>query len=379
MVIVAMVVLFYSQSLFSEGFMASQNWSPEPQEWNISLSKLCNFLPFDFDAPLCPLCSTPAESITEVSVYLHDFDAVNQYWAGNEQFSQYEAQSSSCELSSGVKCVVNHNNFQSDGVVYFTNSQLPPDGPQRYCYPQVIILFNTEVEHAGYDHGYKPYTEVMYDYHLESDIRYMYSCRHILGLQKQPNHTNRSGIAMFISNCNVEDRYFYLERLMDHVHIDSYGNCLHNTDRESDRHTGNWAEAEKEVLSKYRLAIAYENTISPEYITEKAFLALSAGAIPVYKGPPEIYHHIPDRHNIINIDDYASPEELAEYLQRVLDDDELYLHHATLNMTKVEEYKRTVCSDGPVACQMCEKVYQLKVASLAGGSRPCSCPQYANQ
>ena len=341
----------------------------------VSLQPSCHFLPSDSNAPLCPLCSTPTESITEVSVYLHDFDAVNRFWAGNEQFSKYEAQSSSCELNSGVKCVINHDNPQSDGVVYFTRSQLPPNGPRRYCYPQVIILFNTEVEHAGYDHGYKPYTEVMYDYHLKSDIRYIYPCSafHVMAHGEPPKPEERSGFAMFISNCGAAERLNYLKKLQSLITIDSYGGCLHNTDRTSDRYVGDWPKMVRDVLSKYRLAIAYENTISPEYITEKAFLALSAGAIPVYKGPPEIYHHIPDRHNIINIDDYASPEELAKYLRRVLDDNELYLHHATLNMTKVEEYKRTVCSDGPVACQMCEKVYQLKVASLAGGSRPCSC------
>ena len=357
--IVALMIFFFSRSLLSgkTTFMYKQ----------------CNFLPSDSEAPVCPLCATPTEDITEVSVYLHDYDGVNQFWAGKEQFSMYESQSSSCELSSGVKCRVNHDNQQSDGVVFFTRSHLPPNGPLRYCYPQVVILFNTEVEHPGYDHGYKPYAEVMYDYHLKSDIRYIYPCPIISTLQGQPNHNNRSGIAMFVSNCDAIMRYFFLEELMSHIQIDSYGNCLHNMDRASDRYQDNWTNSAKEVLSKYRLAIAYENTISPEYITEKAFLALSVGAIPVYKGPPEIYSHIPDRHNIINIDDYASPAELAKYLQRVLDEDELYLHHATLDMAKVEEYKRTVCSDGPVACRMCERVYQLKVASLAGGSRPCSC------
>ena len=353
----------------SDSTTAEDSVSPQP---------LCKFLPSDTQAPLCPLCSTPAEKITEVSVYLHDYDGVNVFWAGDEQFSMYERESSSCELSSGVKCHVNHDNPQSDAVVFFTRSQLPSNGPLRYCYPQVVILFNTEVEHPGYDHGYKPYAEVMYDYHLKSDIRYIYPCSvfHIEAARQPPNPKQHSGFAMFVSNCGTTERLNYLGELMNHIHIDSYGGCHHNMDRKADRYVKNWVATEKEVLSKYRLAIAYENTISPEYITEKAFLGLSVGAIPVYKGPPEIYLHIPDRHNIINIDDYASPAELAKYLQRVLDEDELYLHHATINTTKVEEYLQTVCSDGPVACQMCEKVYQLKVASLAGGSRACSCAKH---
>lgn len=194
-----------------------------------------------------------------------------------------------------------------------------------------------------------------------------------------PNPKEHSGFAMFVSNCDIPERNDYLEELMKHIQIDSYGRCHHNMDRQEDRLEKDWHGSQRKVLSKYRLAIAYENFITPEYISEKAFLALSVGAIPVYKGPPEIYSHIPDRHNIINIDDYASPAELAKYLQRVLDDDELYLHHATLDMAKVETYMQTVCSDSPVECQMCEKVYKLKVASLAGGARPCSCAQRTSQ
>ena len=356
---------------------------PEPQSDRTSATDSaseqpsCKFMPSDSKAPLCPLCSTSVESITEVSVYLHDYDNVNRYWAGDEQFSQYESQSSSCRLSSGVKCVVNHDNPQSDGVVYFVNSQLPPNGPQRFCYPQVVVLFSTEAQHPGYDRGYKPYAEVMYDYHLKSDIRYIYPCSSlkIEAGSQPPNPKEHSGFAMFVSNCGVPERNNFLKELMKHIQIDSYGRCHHNMHRQEDRYVKDWQASEREVLSRYRLAIAYENTIIPEYITEKAFLPLSVGAIPVYKGPPEIYSHIPDRHNIINIDNYASPAELAKYLQRVLDDDELYLRHATLDMAKVETYMQTVCSDGPVACQMCEKVYQLKVASLAGGTRPCSCAQ----
>ena len=350
----------------SNSTTAEDSASPQP---------LCKFLTSDAKAPLCPLCSAPAEKITEVSVYLHDYDGVESYFSGNKEFSKYERESSGCELSYGVKCHVNHDNPQSDAVVFFTHSQLPSNGPLRYCYPQVVILFNTEAEHPGYDQGYKPYAEVMYDYHLKSDIRYIYPCSafHIEAASQPPNPKQHSGFAMFISNCGVPERQNYLGELMNHIRIDSFGGCYHNMDRSNDHHIKNWVASQKEVLSKYRLAIAYENTITPEYISEKAFLGLSVGAIPVYKGPPEIYLHIPDRHNIINIDDYASPAEMAKYLQRVLDEDELYLHHATINMTKVEEYLQTVCSDVPVACQMCEKVYQLKVASLAGGSRACSC------
>ena len=62
-----------------------------PVDRTTSGQSSCNFMPSDTTdtkAPLCPLCSTPAEKITEVSVYLHDYDGVESYWTGNEQFRE---------------------------------------------------------------------------------------------------------------------------------------------------------------------------------------------------------------------------------------------------------------------------------------------------
>ncbi len=41
------------------------------------------------------------------------------------------------------------------------------------------------------------------------------------------------------------------------------------------------------IISKYFFHLALENSAAPDYVTEKVYLALMAGAVPVYSGAPD--------------------------------------------------------------------------------------------
>jgi hypothetical protein len=47
------------------------------------------------------------------------------------------------------------------------------------------------------------------------------------------------------------------------------------------------------TLREYKFAICYENCALPGYITEKIIDCFVAGAIPIYRGAPDVSHHIP--------------------------------------------------------------------------------------
>jgi hypothetical protein len=51
--------------------------------------------------------------------------------------------------------------------------------------------------------------------------------------------------------------------------------------------------------------------------------AFSSGAIPVYGGAPNIGEYVPPS-GVINMDEFATPEELAAHLVRVADDQALF-------------------------------------------------------
>jgi hypothetical protein len=78
-----------------------------------------------------------------------------------------------------------------------------------------------------------------------------------------------------------------------------------------------------EWLSQCKFTIAYENQKHNGYITEKPFQAWLAGTIPLYYGDKSVLSGI-NKDALIYADDFASENELVEYIKKVDNDDELY-------------------------------------------------------
>ena len=99
--------------------------------------------------------------------------------------------------------------------------------------------------------------------------------------------------ALFTSQCtgtHINWRNDYYKKLLNYVHIDSYGKCHHNTKQKEDRYTApNWRNSVLDTLKKYRSYVTFENVIEPEYITEKIWIAYAAGKyhiiVTILRGP----------------------------------------------------------------------------------------------
>ena len=123
---------------------------------------------------------------------------------------------------------------------------------------------------------------------------------------------------------------------MKYVKVDSYGRCLHN--RDLPEHLLNTLTFNTEdllnIVAKYKFAIAFENAICHDYITEKFWRPLYAGSVPIVKGSPTIRDWAPDvEHSIIIADEFASPKALAKFLHSLDQNDSEY--------DKYLEFKRT--------------------------------------
>ena len=77
-----------------------------------------------------------------------------------------------------------------------------------------------------------------------------------------------------------------------------------------------------DVVAKYKFAIAFENAICHDYITEKYWRPLYAGTVPIVRGSPTIKDWAPTEQSIILADDFDSPKELAEFLLKLDRDDD---------------------------------------------------------
>ena len=117
----------------------------------------------------------------------------------------------------------------------------------------------------------------------------------------------------------------YVEELMRHMPIDSFGSCLHNTnDRTIPRTPRNELIR---VVSQYKFYLAIENSNCEDYITEKLNTAIESGAVPVVFAPNNVpdYRKILPMGSFINLADFSSAKKAAAYLLRVASDDELYV------------------------------------------------------
>jgi hypothetical protein len=129
-----------------------------------------------------------------------------------------------------------------------------------------------------------------------------------------PEKPETAPLAMFMSAAAPHsDRADYAAQLLRYMRIDSYGRLLHTRDI-SVPDTGE--AARRETLRRYRFAFAFENSIATDYVTEKLFEPLLLGAVPVYRGAPNVAEFAPP-HSFIDANAFPSPKALAAYLNHL--------------------------------------------------------------
>ncbi|XP_015742229.1 alpha-(1,3)-fucosyltransferase 6-like [Coturnix japonica] len=124
-------------------------------------------------------------------------------------------------------------------------------------------------------------------------------------------------VAWVVSNWRPSSpRVKYYEELKKHIPVDVYGQ----------QHLPLPMDMLQQTVSQYSFYLAFENSQHKDYITEKVWRnALSSGTIPVVLGPPrENYEHFLPPDSFIHVDDFASAEELAQYLKELSRDTERY-------------------------------------------------------
>lgn len=134
----------------------------------------------------------------------------------------------------------------------------------------------------------------------------------------------KQGICMLISSpFNRSGRQEYLKELMEMVRIDSYGKLYNNSRLEED----NGHSSKMALYEGYKFVIAFENSCAKDYVTEKFFDPLLAGAVPVYWGAPNVDEFAPGDNCYVDVRKYETVEELAIHLQACLDDPALYARY----------------------------------------------------
>jgi len=135
---------------------------------------------------------------------------------------------------------------------------------------------------------------------------------------------------VFISKCGYKWRMDYLLELANAgVDIKFAGACNRTFYDRRCKRSDAFSRCKIEHMSQFPFAIAFENSIHDDYVTEKWGHAWQSGAIPIYAGSPLIEEKTHDWPPFINALDFASPADLAAYMVQVLEDDTLWKHYTT--------------------------------------------------
>lgn len=196
-------------------------------------------------------------------------------------------------------------------------SQLPP---QPRPPGQRWIWFNMESpSHCRSLPALDGYFNLTMSYRSDSDIFMPYGWLEPWPeppVQTQVNLSAKTDlVAWVVSNWNSKSaRVLYYQQLRDHLRVDVYGRGHMQLPQRTMMAT----------LARYKFYLAFENSLHPDYITEKLWKnALEAWAVPVVLGPSrKNYERFLPPDAFIHVDDFKSPGDLAQYLQK-LDSDSL--------------------------------------------------------
>ena len=141
---------------------------------------------------------------------------------------------------------------------------------------------------------------------------------------------NKTGFAAFVvSNCETPSkREVYVKKLQEYISIDTYGKC--GTEKwpkpyeECNNKNCGEKKCWKYINKKYKFYLAFENSICIDYVTEKLYRTLyHGGMIPIVLGGADYAARLPKK-SYIDVADFESPKELAEYLKILDTNDTLY-------------------------------------------------------
>lgn len=136
---------------------------------------------------------------------------------------------------------------------------------------------------------------------------------------------------IYSNNFSGEGAYLreeFAKRLMAYKHVDCPGKVLNNMKNAIEPRFGNWEAGKLEFMKDYKFSIAFENSQSEGYFTEKLIHPFQAQSIPIYWGNPRIAEDFNTK-AFINCNDYENLDAVIEKIKELDNNDDLYMEMLT--------------------------------------------------
>ena len=236
---------------------------------------------------------------------------------------------------------------------------------------QYWILLNSEF--LRMTNTYFPYkTSNLFNlsagYHEDTDIHLPYGmCRPRDSQQiiQQNIIVDKKGTCLgLISACNDARslRLHYIRQLNMSIPVEIIGRCGIRTPKTGGRGFFGTEKSsiKRDLLNNYKFYLSFENTLCKHYITEKVFKVLQDDiqTVPIVRGFGPYKDLLPP-HSYIDTADYATTEDLAQYLKLLVSDSELYLKYFKWRETfKCFDFYLDLLYEWP--CRICKHICQLR-------------------
>ena len=308
------------------------NYEHNQTKYNVSLKSLSERLE-----------NNPATSIPKIQILM---------WTPMQMFTLLAEKGKDIVLDDCGKysCRITNRNSStlntSDAVMFnLRNEDFVIDGkvnvPDYHPPGQYWILYNHEgmfLEDKFYDAFPGDVFNLTATYRRDADIYLPYGkCeprKH--GKYELPSDflKKKTGLAVWhVTHCTDRSlRLTFTKQLQKHIKVDIFGagRCSKKTLPQDYRlHVGhNLTDVATANINEYKFYLSFENTYCKDYITEKSYKMFQDNVytVPVVRGSGPYDGMLPPG-SYINADDFKDAKELADYLTKLDQNDQLYMKY----------------------------------------------------
>ena len=275
------------------------------------------------------------------------------FGTGHDAFVRHGCPVSDCEIVNSPYQYPDRPLDSYEAILFNFNSEFwLLKWPQFQRKPHQRFIFFTQEPPPSIQHmniaDYEDYFNWTMTYRMDSDIPLLYgriqpkpsaqitteeiqvrrdrNLRHLKEIRGKDKTV--SFVAAMISICKTDGRREeYIKQLGKYIKIDVYGWCNGDDNQnqlrcEVNELLSSTPECYDMLESKYKFYLSFENSICPDYVTEKFFQIMAHDMVPVVYGGAN-YSRIAPAHSYINALNYK-PKELAAYLKTLASNEALY-------------------------------------------------------
>ncbi|XP_013400016.1 glycoprotein 3-alpha-L-fucosyltransferase A-like isoform X2 [Lingula anatina] len=256
------------------------------------------------------------------------------------------------------KLTKDRNLVNQADVVFFLNGQSTPKTGPTYRHPSqrwVWVEGESPCHSRPLDKSWDGLFNWTMVYRADADVLLPYTeiAKRDTPIKKDYFSITKSKkklVAWMVSNCKTPSRRMdYVKELQKYIEVDIYGACGPLKCERSG--SWGWETTCLDLLARdYKFYLAFENSISLDYVTEKFYKTVNIDIVAVTRGNTNYTRTgiRPEWH--INTDDFNSPKELAEYLHMLDKNPEKYVKYLEWK----NEYRQL---PDRAFCHLCERLH----------------------